>query len=129
MRKLSIVVPVLLSLSLAASPAFADRGYYGHGHYGGGGGWGGLAIFGALTGAIIATEIVRNQQPVYVQPQPIYAAPYPVQPVYVEQTVVAQPMPPGPSASNGYYCQSSAMYYPYTQACPEGWVAVPTRPQ
>lgn len=128
MRKLSIVIPVLLSLSLAASPVFADRGYYDHGHRGGGGGWGGLAVFGALTGAIIATEIVRNQQPVYVQPQPVYVAPYPVQPVYVEQAVVARPMPPGPSANNWYYCQSSAMYYPYTQACPEGWLAIPQRP-
>lgn len=126
MRKLRIVVPVLLSLSLAASPVWADRGYYDH--RGGGGGWGGLAVFGALTGAIIATEIVRNQQPIYVQPQPVYMTPYPVQPVYVGQSA-ATAMPPGPSANNWYYCQSSAMYYPYTQACPEGWLAVPSQPQ
>ena len=130
MRKLTLIATALLSLSLMASPAFADHGYYGHGHGGGGGGgWGGLAVFGVLTGAIIASEIASNPQPVYVQPQPVYAAPYAVRPVYEEQYPIAQPSPPPPSANNWYFCQSSAMYYPYTQACPEGWRAVPARPQ
>ena len=127
MRKLTIIAAAFLSFSLLASPAFADRGYYDRGH--GGGGWGGLAVFGALTGAIIASEIISNQQPVYVQSQPVYVSPYPVQPAYVQQPTIAQQSPPAPSANNWYFCQSSAMYYPYTQACPEGWQAVPAQPR
>lgn len=36
---------------------------------------------------------------------------------------IASPPPPG----NWYYCRSSGQYYPYTNACPEGWMAVPAR--
>ncbi len=124
MRK--YIVPVLLSLSLVALPVHAQRGYdhrgYDH-HHGGGSGWAGLAVFGALTGLAIMAE---QSRPVYVDPY--YVGPvYPPQPVYVEQPQL--PAPPAASASGvWYYCASSAMYYPYTRACPEGWQAVPARP-
>lgn len=124
MRRL--IVPVFLALSVAALPAQAQRGYghrsYGH-HSGSGSGWAGLAVFGALTGLAILSE---RSRPVYVDPY--YVGPvYSPQPVYIEQ----QPAPdvsPVDAAGSWYYCGSSAMYYPYTQACPEGWQAVPARP-
>ncbi|NHC05282.1 hypothetical protein [Azonexus fungiphilus] len=31
---------------------------------------------------------------------------------------------PPPPRGNWYYCRSSGQYYPYTNACPEGWQAV-----
>ncbi|MBK7649387.1 MAG: hypothetical protein IPJ12_20040 [Betaproteobacteria bacterium] len=124
MRRL--FVPLILALSVVALPAQAQRGYghRGYGHHGGGGsGWAGLAVFGALTGLAIMSE---RSRPVYVDPY--YVGPvYSPQPVYIEQ----QPAPVAPSANasgSWYYCGSSAMYYPYTQACPEGWQAVPARP-
>lgn len=125
MRK--FILPTILALSLIAPSAYADRGYSHHGysHHGGGGsGWAGLAIFGALTGLAIMSERTR---PVYVDPY--YTGPvYPQQPVYVEQQPAPVPPPPVNTAGSWYYCGSSAMYYPYTQACPEGWQAVPARP-
>lgn len=122
MRKL--ILPLITALSLIALPAQADRGYRGgYEHHGGGGSaLAGLAIFGALTGLAIMSE---RSRPVYVDPYytgPVYAP----QPIYVEQ-----PPPLAPQTNPGntwYYCASSAMYYPYTQACPEGWQAVPARP-
>lgn len=124
MRKL--IVPVVLALSLVALPAHAQRGHHhqGYGHHGGGGsGWAGLAVFGALAGFAIMAE---RSRPVYVDPY--YVGPvYQPQPVYIEQPQM--PAPPSANTSgNWYYCASSAMYYPYTQACPEGWQAVPARP-
>lgn len=118
MRKL--IAPLLVALLMATQPAQADRGYghRSHGHHGGSG-WAGLAIFGALTGLAIMAE---RSRPVYVDPY--YAGPhYPQQTVYVEQA---------PASANPtgvwYYCGSSAMYYPYTQTCPEAWQTVSPRP-
>lgn len=34
---------------------------------------------------------------------------------------------PPPPGNNWFYCRSSGQYYPYTQACPEGWQAVRPR--
>jgi hypothetical protein len=112
MRKFAICF--VTALSLIALPAYADRGgdwhgYGGYGHHHGGGApWAGLAVVGALTGLAIMAE--RNR-PVYVDSYP--AAVYPA--------------PARLGSENWYYCQSSAMYYPYTTACPEGWQAVPAR--
>ena len=120
MRKL--IITFITALSMAALPAYADRGHgrgdYGHrdfGHHGGGGSaWAGVAVIGALTGLAIMAE---RSRPVYVAPsyaEPVYPAPmnYRVRPV---------------AQNVWYYCQSSAMYYPNTNACPEGWQAVPAR--
>ncbi len=35
--------------------------------------------------------------------------------------------PPPPPPGNWYYCRSSGQYYPYTDACPDGWMVVPAR--
>ena len=35
--------------------------------------------------------------------------------------------PPPPASGNWYYCGSSGQYYPYTNACPEGWQVVAPR--
>lgn len=126
MRK--FVVPFIVALALAALPAHADRGYYGRGGngYHGGGGvspWAGLAVFGALAGLAIMAE---SSRPVYVDPYgagPAYAP----QEVYIEGQPEAG-VPQANPAGAWYYCASSAMYYPYTKACPEGWRAVPAQP-
>jgi hypothetical protein len=131
MRK--YIFPFVAALCLAALPVQADRGpggrggYGGHSgyeHHGGGGsGWAGLAVFGALTGLAIMAE---QSRPVYVDPYyvgPVYSPP----PVYIQQPAVSEAPAPG-QANVWYYCGSSAMYYPYTKACPEGWQAVPARP-
>ena len=130
MRKL--LVCLVSALTLLAFPVHADpygHGGYGHGgysHHGGNGSaWAGLALFGAFTGMAIMAESAR---PVYVDPY--YAGPaYQVQqPVYVQPAQSLAP-PPTNAAGTYYYCRSSAMYYPYTKACPEGWQAVPATPQ
>ena len=126
MRK--FVVPFIAALALAALPAHADRGYYGRGGngYHGGGGvspWAGLAVFGALAGLAIMAE---SSRPVYVDPYnagPAYAP----QEVYIEGQPEAGVLQANPAGA-WYYCASSAMYYPYTKACPEGWQAVPAQP-
>lgn len=134
MRKTIVsFVTLFAAFALAAAPAYADRGYGGRGSYYGGGSphrggsyhrggssiWPGVAVIGAIAGFAILAE--RNR-PVYVDPYPAY----PVQRVYVEPPVIVAPA--RGVSQPWYYCQSSAMYYPYTQACPEGWQAVPTQP-
>ena len=116
---LSIAACLGLSTTTAAQ---ADWGRYGgdfrppmHRHYHRGGpGWVGPAAVLAIAGMAIGAAAYNNAYaapapaPVYVQPAPVYAA---------------------PSAPSGvwYYCGSSGQYYPYTNACPEGWQAVPAR--
>jgi len=122
-----LLLPLIVTLSLVTLPAHADRGYYdhgGHGYYGGGvSPWAGLAVFVAIAGMAVVAE---SSRPVYVDPY--HAAPVPAaQTVYIE----AQPEASAPQANPAgtwYYCGSSAMYYPYTKACPQGWQAVPARP-
>lgn len=136
-----LIIAVVTTLSLIALPAHADRGYdrggyrghadrghdhgghRGHGHRGGnndGAVWAGLAVFGALAGLAILAERSAPVQaaPVYMEPytEPVYAAP----PAYAA--------PPPAATENWYYCNSSAMYYPDTNACPEGWQTLPARP-
>ncbi len=122
------VVPFISVLALVVLPAHADRGYYGRGGngYRGGGSvspWAGLAVFGALAGLAIMAESSR----------PVYVDPYNAGPAYAPQGayIEGQPevgVPPANPTGAWYYCGSSAMYYPYTKACPEGWQAVPAHP-
>lgn len=123
MRKL--IIAAVAALSLAALPAHADRGYYRGGHHShrdGGSVWAGLAVVGVLAGLAIMADQSRPQYaaPAYVQPE------YPPQPSYAVPP--ASPVPAPASPGTWYYCPSSAMYYPYTKACPEGWQAVPANP-
>jgi hypothetical protein len=146
MRKFLILF-VAAAFSLAALPAHADRaysgghgapsgqgsyrapggypaqGYHGHGGYHGGGyyPWAGLALFSAFAGLAILAE---SNRPPYADPYygaPVYGGPT----LFIEQQPNASPYPAG----NWYYCNSSALYYPYTKACPEGWQAVAPSPQ
>jgi hypothetical protein len=84
---------------------------YGHHHYDRGGrDWVGPAAVLAIAGLAIGGAVASHSY--YTAPAPVYSAP-------------PRPMP----ASYGvwYYCGSSGQYYPYTNACPEGWQAVPAR--
>ena len=116
-----LLVSLVISLSLIALPAYAENGrgrrnYESHGqherHDNNGSAWAGVAIIGAIAGLALLAE--RNE--------PAYNASTYVEPVYQAPGSYA---PPQPASNVWYYCQSSAMYYPYTKACPEGWQAVP----
>ncbi|MBV8651679.1 MAG: hypothetical protein JO255_09450 [Alphaproteobacteria bacterium] len=56
----------------------------------------------------------------YFYPAPIYPYPDP----YVPPAVAVAP-PPAPGAVTYYYCDNPQGYYPYVQACPTPWRAVP----
>lgn len=142
-----LVLVLLTAASVAALPAHADRG--GHGGHGFGGGpghrggppsgvhydrgdhgsrgghrnhdsaWAGLAVVGALAGlAYIAAA----------NPRPVVTQRYYAEPAYPVYSSAPAYVAPPPSAGTWYFCQSSGIYYPYTRACPEGWMAVPARP-
>ncbi len=103
------------------TPALADRGghdgYRQHGHHRhhhqshrGHSNWVGPAAVLGIGGLIIGSAIASQY---YSTPAPVYRA----------------PPPPAPRTDydTWYYCGSSGLYYPYTNACPEGWQAVPAR--
>lgn len=120
-----LIAAAITSLSLAVMPAYADgghgRGYYGppHGNYSHHGDrnalLAGVAVIGAIAGLAMLTN---HSQPVNAAPAPVY-----VEPSYQVPSSYALPQP---AQNVWYYCASSAMYYPYTKVCPEGWQAVPT---
>ncbi len=80
-----------------------------HHHHDRGPGWIGPAAILGIAGLAIGAAAYSHAQPA---------------PIYVEPV---RPMPPPPAPSLWYYCGSSGQYYPYTNVCPEGWVAVPAR--
>ena len=109
----TILISAVLSLSSIGAAQAHDgerffrppMPYYEHHHHHDRG-WIGPAAVLAITGLAIGTTIYqRSYAP---PPQVIYTAP-----------------PPNPNI--WYYCGSSGQYYPYTNACPEGWQAVPGR--
>ena len=121
---LALTVTALLSSTLTPA-AHADRGHR-HGHRGywqppvvverhhhdhwRPRHWVGPAAVLAITGAAIGAGAYHY----YNQPAPVYVPP-------------ARSYPPAQPANTWYYCGSSGQYYPYTNACPEGWQAVPAR--
>lgn len=114
MKKITAVLIAATLALTATAPAQADWGRHhgGHGHHGhrGGHGWVSPAAVLAITGLAIGAAVASQHS---YAPAPVYAVP-------------PRPMP---SADYGtwYYCGSSGQYYPYTNACPEGWQAVPAR--
>ncbi|MBS1144368.1 MAG: hypothetical protein H6R14_1774 [Proteobacteria bacterium] len=119
MKKIAaLLVAATLALTGATSAQaewghrHGGHGYGHHGHHGhrGGHGWVGPAAVLAITGLAIGAAVASQHS---YAPAPVYSAP-------------PRPMP---SADYGtwYYCGSSGQYYPYTNACPEGWQAVPAR--
>ena len=121
-KRLTRTLAAVITATSLSSAAMADwrhgpaymPGPVGHHHYreehhGGARNWIGPAAVLAITGLAIGAAYGNSMaapapQPVYAPPAPRYVAPV--------------------SESVWYYCRSSGMYYPYTNACPEGWVAV-----
>ena len=101
---LKAFISVLLTI-VYSSQVFA----HGRWHHHDGGGWVGPALVGG-----IVTYSLMTPRVVYAQPPIIYSPP---------PTLIAQNDP-----AIWYYCRSSQMYYPYTNACPEGWQTVPAKP-
>lgn len=120
MKKFATLLLSATLLATSIGTAQADWGRYRdfrppehfHHHHREGRNWIGPAAVLAITGLAIGAAAYGNA---YAQPAPVYAQPAPI---YT-----------APPASGGvwYYCGSSDQYYPYTQACPEGWQAVPAR--
>ena len=115
MKKIAaLFVAATVAISVT-TPAQADWGRHGYGGYGGfrppmhhhhgGPGWVGPAAVLAITGLALGAAAYSRAAP---PPAPVYTA-------------------PPPNAGVWYYCGSSGQYYPYTNACPEGWQAVPAR--
>ena len=127
MKKLTAIL-VATSLALTTtSVAYADGGrhhgwhgnqrHHHHHHHRSGPNWVGPAAVLAIAGMAIGSAAYSNA---YAAPAPVYSAP-----VYVPPA----PVYSAPPARGGvwYFCGSSGQYYPYTNACPEGWQAVPAR--
>ncbi len=124
MKKIATLC-IAASLALSATTsAHADWGrHHGdfrppmhHHHHRGGSGWVGPAAVLAIAGMAIGAAAYSNA---YAAPAPVYTAP-----AYVPAPVYSAPPARG---DIWYYCGSSGQYYPYTNACPEGWQAVPAR--
>ena len=123
MKKIATLSLIAILGLTTISPASADWGHHRdfrppmpfreqhHEHHERRGNWVGPAAVLAITGLALGAAAYSHAQPA---PQPVYVAP---QPVYT---------PPAPRGM-WYYCNSSGQYYPYTNICPEGWVAVPAR--
>jgi hypothetical protein len=115
MKKIAtLCIAATLALT-ATTSAQADwsrhhGGHRHHGHHHSGGNWVGPAAVLAITGLAIGAAVASQN---YYAPAPVYSAP-------------PRPMPPV-GYDTWYYCGSSGQYYPYTDACPEGWQAVPAR--
>lgn len=116
MKKIAALALAATLALTATTSAQADWGRHhgGHRHHGHhhhhGGGWVGPAAVLAITGLAIGAAVASQN---YYAPAPVYSAP-------------PRPMPPA-NYDTWYYCGSSGQYYPYTDACPEGWQAVPAR--
>src|SRR5574343_109715 len=118
MKKISaLCIAATLALTAATSAqadwgrhggydGYRDYGYRHHRH--GGSDWVGPAAVLAITGLAVGAAIASQN---YYTPAPVYSAP-------------PRPMPPA-GYDTWYYCGSSGQYYPYTNACPEGWQGVP----
>ncbi|MBL8429476.1 MAG: hypothetical protein JNJ95_06270 [Dechloromonas sp.] len=132
MKKITALFIAATLAITSSTSALADRGHrhggYGHGHHGhrGSHSWAGpaavLAIAGLAIGAAVASRNSYAAPPTYSYTEtPAYA--YTPEPTYYR----TPPRPAPAEYGTWYYCSSSGQYYPYTNACPEGWQAVPTR--
>jgi hypothetical protein len=117
MKKIAaLCIAATLALT-ATTSAQAEWGRHhgGHGHHDhhghrSGGGWVGPAAVLAIAGLAIGSAVASQNY--YAAPAPVYSAP---------------PRPIQADYGTWYYCGSSGQYYPYTNACPEGWQAIPAR--
>jgi len=67
----------------------------------------------------------------YFYPAPVYPYPNPYEPPLLGSEAVADStaLPPPPTPTNWYYCESARAYFPYVESCPEGWRSVPASPE
>ena len=137
------MLAILAGASLAAAPAWADRGH-GHGH-GDGYFWGPFA--GLLLGSAIVYSATQPRT-VYYGPQVTYVPygtvttltqPYYSEQAYITPSMVSMPPPPQggsqvsalgmPGGDWWYFCKDPNGYYPYVRECKTGWEKVsPTPP-
>ena len=118
---LFIAATLAMTATTSAQAEWGHRhGGHGHGHHGhrGGQGWVGPAAVLAIAGLAIGTAVASQRS---YAPAPVYS--YTPEPVYYNPP----PRPAPVDYGTWYYCGSSGQYYPYTNACPEGWQAVPAR--
>jgi len=109
-KLLKWLVALMLLAGAGIGSAWADHGYYGHGH----------TRFGVVVGVPFGP---------WYYPPPYYYPPYsPVvierPPVYVEQSAPPQTA----QAGYWYYCAAAKAYYPYVNECPGGWQRVAPQP-
>ena len=134
MRRFGLAVVCVAALALAAIAEEAAAG----GHSGG------RSSSGASRGAshsgshfhhgshFHSRVFVGVGVPVFWGPYPYYYGPayygpayyYPPPPAYIEQG----PAPAEQGSQYWYYCPSARAYYPYVDACPEGWQRVSPQP-
>ena len=122
---------VVVALTVAGVPAFADRGGHfdrggggnferGGGHWSGGGGYwrggGGYWRGGVYIGPGWWGD------PYYPYYYPYYATP----PVIIQQPpeIYVQPAPQVETPTYWYFCPDPQGYYPYVKKCPKGWLKV-----
>jgi hypothetical protein len=113
----ALAVAAATAMSPAAARGGGGGGHgHGHGHFHRG-------HVGAHIGIVIGAPLVA--WPVYrhYYPAPVVIREEPR--VYIEKADAPEA---APAQGTWYYCRSSEMYYPYTQACPGGWEAVPAQP-
>lgn len=140
MKLRATLLAVFAAGTMAAAPAWADRGY-GHGGYGHF--WG---PFGFLVGTAVLYSALQPRT-VYYEPQVTYVPSGPVptviQPYYAEQSYASPPAAPAPPPPPGgssvstlgmpgshwwYFCQNPNGYYPYVRECQTGWEKVSPTP-
>lgn len=114
MKKILVATVASLSLlvqAVAAEPRYGHR--HAESHHGDRASvWAGVAAIGALVGLAIFADNARSAEA----------------PEVVAATSGPLPTNVPPPSAVWYYCASSAMYYPDTQACPEGWRTVRAAP-
>lgn len=95
------------------APAVPHQGYRGRAHIGPGIG------AGLFLGLLLAAPLLYD-------PWRYYPNPYPF--IVPSDPGMIAPEAPAPQAHWWYYCGSAGAYYPYVNACPEGWQKVPPQP-
>ena len=116
MKKFGVLLLTTMLLFTTGAPAAA---HHGHGHV-----FAGPLLWPLLLPFAVAATITAGVAAVVTAPF-TYPAPYAPAPAYAPPVYAAPPPPPAPSY--WYYCPSARGYYPYVNACPDGWLTVVPR--
>jgi hypothetical protein len=122
MKKFGVLLLTAMLLFTTVAPAAAHhlgRGFHGRVFAGG------PLLAPLLLPFAIAATITAGVAAVVTAPF-AYSAPYAPAPAYAPPVYAGPPPPPAPP-SYWYYCPSARGYYPYVNACPEGWLTVVPR--